>query len=481
MPKGRYSSNGMSAGHSSGGHADGPGGGGGGFGDGGGFAPGGQGVEPHAISQEPRQVVVEQYSRTRHQVEPLTITFRSAGVGGGGRVMSSAGHEYETTPESCTCPDFRVRHHECRHIRAMRNAMGLPPLDEGWRPGDNTAAQVPPVDLSVQRHEQDEEMRNRLTHLAEMDAESRFASDDENIWREYLTAAQESPVYETENVLDGPDGNTFGVEIEFVGGDLAAIGRELHAAGLTRNPSQEGYHSGVRSDNTTHWRFERDGSVDGEIVSPPLRDTPETWAQIQKVCEVAKRHGARVDSRCGAHVHVGKTPLDQNRTRKHRLLKLVAGNEDIFFRMAAAGEMGGQFRGFHYVDPIANNWRATRARTDEEAERRIGIRGQTSSYPAINMRNETVEFRYFNGTLTPEQIQANIKLAYNTVSAAAITQRSNSRSRFIPSAPMAVGNHASGSRDDISSVKGFLDAVFTKSKDKVSALRAFVGSQWVSY
>lgn len=470
MPKGRHSNM----------HADGPGSGGGG---GGGYDPGGSGVEPQAIPTVTPPIVVESFSRTRHRIEPMTISFTGAiggGAGvGGGRVTSSSGQEYNTTPESCTCPDFIYHHHECRHIRALRQAMGLPPLEAGWRPGDNTAPQpIIEPEIVQSQHSRDEEMRDRLAQVAQLDEHPRFVSQNEDTWNELLAMAAEPPVYETENVLDGADGNTFGVEIEFVGGDRVALGRALYAAGLTRSPEQQPYHSGVRNPSDK-WRYERDGSVDGEIVSPILRDTPEMWNQIRQVCEIAQANGARVDTRCGAHVHIGKTPLDENRNRKNRLHKLVGGNEDLMYRVAAAGELGGQFRGYRYAQPVGGRISDTRPRNDAAAEQRIGTRN--GGYPALAMRENTVEFRYFNGTLTPEQIQANVKLAYQTVATAATTNRRTTRGQFIPDTTndiVLLGQHARNNPEDLSSVKRFVDSVFTKTKDRVSFIRSFMNSRW---
>ena len=469
MPKGRRSNM----------HADGPGAGGGG---GGGYDPGGSGVEPQVIPTVTPPIVVESYSRTRHQVEPMTISFGGGvggGVGGGGRVISSSGQEYNTTPESCTCPDFIYHHHECRHIRALRQAMGLPPLEAGWRPGDNTAPQptVEPVIVQSQ-HNNDEVVRDRLAQVAEMDQNLAFVSQDDQTWSDLLQMAAEPPVYETENVLDGPESNTFGVELEFAGGDRVAIGRALYQAGLTQYPDQQGYHSGARA-VSLKWRYERDGSVDGEIISPILRDTPEAWAQIQQVCEIARANGARVDQRCGAHVHIGKAPLDENRNRKDRLHRLVGGNEDVMYRVAAAGESEGRFRGYRYAQPIGGRIRESRSPNDAAAERRIGTRD--GGYPAMAMRENTVEFRYFNGTLTPEQIQANVVLAYQAVATAATTNRRTARGRYIPEANdvSLLGQHTSnGSTEDMGSVKRFVDSVFTKTKDRVAFMRSFVNSMW---
>lgn len=456
MPKGRHSNM----------HADGPGAGGGG--GGGDYVPGGDGVEPQAIAVEPRTVTVEMFSRTRQQNEPLSITFTAGGGGGGSaRVSSASGHEYETTVDSCTCPDFRIRHHECRHIRALRLAMGMGPLESDFRPISNTPETTVPPEIVNRAHQLDEEAAARLARFAEL-GDERFASEDEDYYQAVLHEAQQPPVYERENVLDGPEGNTFGVELEFVGGNRTAIAQDLYHAGLTRVPNQTGYHSGV----SDKWRFERDGSVDGEVISPVLRDTPETWDQINQVCEIVRRHGGRVDARCGGHVHIGKSPLDENRFRKDRLLKIVAGNEDIYYRLAGSGEMNGQFRGDHYVRPVAGQFPTSIPRDDETAERRIG----SDHYQAINMRPATVEFRYPNGSLTPEQIQANIKLAYHTVSAAATVRRETPRGQLIPTGAMPRG--ANRRQEDPNHIRRMIDLIFTKTKDKVSVLRQFTGSRW---
>jgi hypothetical protein len=467
MPKGRRSNM----------YADGPGAGGGG-----GYDPGGSGVEPQAIPTVTPPIVVESFSRTRHQVESLTISFTGVtggAAGGGGRVTSSGGQQYDTTPDSCTCPDFRFHHHECRHIRALRQAMGLPPLEAGWRPRDNTVAQtVVEPQINQLQHNQDEVVRDRLAQIAEIDQNQTFVSNNEQAWSDLLQRASEPPVYETESVLDGPDSNTFGVEIEFVGGNREALGRALYQAGLTEFQTQQSYHSGARA-VSLKWRYEKDASVDGEIISPILRDTPESWQQIQQVCEIAKAHGATVNQRCGAHVHIGKAPLDENRNRKYRLHRLIGGNEDLIYRVAAAGESEGNFRGTHYAQPIGERISDRRPRNDADAERQIGTRG--NGYPALAMREQTVEFRYFNGTLTPEQIQANIKLAYQAVATAATTNRRTERGQFIPetfSEVSLLGQHSRINPDDLSSVKRFIDAVFTKTKDRVSFMRSFLNSRW---
>src|SRR6202521_5381114 len=92
-----------------------------------------------------------------------------------------------------------------------------------------------------------------------------------------LAMTTEAATYERENVIGDPH-QTFGVEIEFDGADPNAVARALHEAGLAASPRQEGYHSQRRQPGM--WTVERDITVSGEVVSPVLRDTPETWAQL---------------------------------------------------------------------------------------------------------------------------------------------------------------------------------------------------------
>src|ERR1035437_7822449 len=108
--------------------------------------------------------------------------------------------------------------------------------------------------------------------------------------------------YLTHDVLGSPT-QTFGIEIEFDGGDVDAIAAELYDLGLTSSRFQASYHSPLRVPGK--WLVENDLTVTGEIVSPVLTDTPETWRDLQVICATVKKHGGRATKRTGAHVHVG--------------------------------------------------------------------------------------------------------------------------------------------------------------------------------
>ncbi|HET7768911.1 MAG TPA: amidoligase family protein, partial [Chloroflexota bacterium] len=114
---------------------------------------------------------------------------------------------------------------------------------------------------------------------------------------------------------------TFGLEFEFAVADAGWVAHELHALGLTATPDAVPYHS-ERPEG--FWSVEHDRSVTsvftcdqggasvivgGEVVSPPLRDTAESWRQVALVLDVLKRCGAEVNRSCGLHVHIGADAL----------------------------------------------------------------------------------------------------------------------------------------------------------------------------
>src|SRR5260370_9013465 len=100
----------------------------------------------------------------------------------------------------------------------------------------------------------------------------------------------------------GDSNQSLGVEIEVDGADANAVARAFPAAGLASTPNLQGYHS-YREPGK--WVVEHDSTVNGEVVSPVLRDTPETWAQLERACAILRENGATVTTRTGGHVHVG--------------------------------------------------------------------------------------------------------------------------------------------------------------------------------
>lgn len=437
--------------------------------------------------QNNRDVTLQIPSRTRGQTEDVQVRFIEPG---NAQVSSASGNTYDVDYEhgTCTCMHYRMRGERCRHIDAVDIAMGQ--ATESNINSENS-------NIISERERQDiveEENRERL--FQDQEDDGFFYLDNMSEFNEKLSEGVDVD-YEYENVLNGSD-VTFGVEIEFVGGNADAIARDLYNEGICAYDRRVRYHAESISGM---WKLERDGSVSdgsggGEIVSPVLKDEPSTWRNIEKICEIAERHGARVNGSCGGHVHIGMDPLDTARQRWRRFFKIINGYEECMYR-AAGGEFGRVRSGHnHYAMPFHDrasigvggritlqdeNDVSNLARRISEGDRYYGINlTNISSYN----KPDTVEFRYYNGSLNAKQIQANIKLSAGIMMAA-----KKCRTKDIESINYIVSNtfkrrgrmvnkyNESDSRSN-TKIAELLDIVFTRKKDKDALLNVFAKNDW---
>lgn len=269
--------------------------------------------------------------------------------------------------------------------------------------------------------------------------------DDPELFQEMYKEAREArkkwengegefPVpYVKENALMGfanrDSGRGFGIEIEYAfPNDMsydeirqasARIGDELYSLGLTAESRQGGYgasHGWYRDYHSQGWSYEsdfstggRDGQQGGEIVSPVMYDEPETWENIEKICEVLNRNGAFASRGSGNHVHVGLTEYDHKVANHNRLLNTYAKNEDLIYRLSANPERG-RHRGFAYCQP--NSFAST-----PYARISAASAANNNHSTAINMQSvsgrdsDHIEFRTYDSTLNPGIIQTQITMS----------------------------------------------------------------------
>jgi len=485
MPKSRSSSSTSTGGgvHSGGTGGNGAGGGGGGV----------VSAAPlDAIEETIMQpVTVMSHSSTRGY-EPVTVRFT-----GPGRAMVTSGsgniYNVDTNEGTCECMDHRMRQRRCRHIRAVEEAMGqtaqivrdAPVTDGAVSPGVREVEDVAGTDAASP---EPIEYENDNFFISDM-------NDDEfNAMLEEATRQQ--PAYEYENVLNGSN-TTFGLEIEYRGGDNYAIARELAELGLAESADvlTYGRHHRTRS-SMSKWRVTLDGTVSGEVISPVLRDTPETWRQIEKICEVIKRHGGRIDDDCGGHVHVGIDAVNHSKHRWRRLKRIIGNFEDMLYRLSRGDLTHLRSRASGYAVSIGAALRrlSDRRINIEENEGDEGIRRvaqvldvRNSRYTSVNFANlrscgnpdspKTVEFRCFNGSLTPSVIQTHVKVAVGIVDAARAARANEEETRRRGEMLRNYNydeNHTSGH----SMVKNFLDIVFTRKRDKLAILNRYAQGAW---
>lgn len=274
---------------------------------------------------------------------------------------------------------------------------------------------------------------------------------------------------------------------------------ELHRLGICAHNRRVGYHS---SSVPGKWKLEYNSSVStgsqgGELVSPILKDDPETWRQIETICEVAKRHGARIDQRCGGHVHVGMDPLDTARQRWKRFFRLIAGFEKEIYRISGGTEGRIRSGSSSYATPFRGRAAVGVSQrfsmeTQDDVNRLCMDISNHDRYRGINLTNiyqsgrpNTVEFRYFNSSLDPRQLQANIKLANGIIVAA-----EKARSRIgddgveVSETLLRRGNMLrqqpinSRHSEDHSGIRNLVDIIFARKKDKDDLLKVYAKNDW---
>jgi hypothetical protein len=306
---------------------------------------------------------------------------------------------------------------------------------------------------------------------------SLVANDD--LHRQLLQLARTSGgQYERENVIGDPN-QTFGVEIEFDGADANEVARAFHAAGLASTPNLQGYHSHREQGK---WVVERDSTVTGEVVSPVLQDTPETWAQLERACAILRENGARVTARTGGHVHVGadSAGLDHDVGRFRRVANACAWAEDLMYRLAAATGRGGRRHrgagnGYRWCGPMGAGQFEEAQSLNELASRVGASHGFGLNYGNLLESRRTIEYRYFDSSLDPARLQANIKLACWITKRASILPDS-----AIPTERVRLGSHADGEVTDSNDglLRRFADTIFVRPQDKLKLYWLFQRSAW---
>ena len=251
---------------------------------------------------------------------------------------------------------------------------------------------------------------------------------------------------------------TFGLELETTG-----IGRERTAKAIAAyfgtTAKFVGHHLGdwhIPMPDGRKWVVERDGSVtdpSAEVVSPVCR-----WDDLPMVLGVAKAiraAGARTDSSCGIHVHVGLGGHTPQSLR--RLVNIVNAKEDLLTQALGITPE----RRHRWCAPVAPAFLEAVNRTKPDSFERLAqlwyrhsggsspdwrecaaTHYDRSRYHLLNLHAtfsterpaHTIEFRAFNGTLDPAKILAYIQLCL-AISAQALHSKAASPTRPVTDNP----------------------------------------------
>ncbi len=235
---------------------------------------------------------------------------------------------------------------------------------------------------------------------------------------------------------------TFGVELEMTG-ITRKTAAEVAAAyfGTTSEYIGGGYDKYAAKDSTGRlWCFVSDSSIrvergrngEGqqvEMVTPILRY--EDIELLQELIRRLRKAGAKTNSSCGIHIHIG---ADQHTPRSLRnLVNIFTSKQDIIFKALAVDSQRENYckklegrlseslnkRRPTNMAKVADIWYAGYPENRE-------MHYNSSRYHAVNLHavftKGTVEFRCFNSTLHAGKVKAYIQFCL-AVSHQAITQK----------------------------------------------------------
>ena len=428
-------------------------------------------------------------------------------------------HEFTGRDLRCTCPAYREEY-RCPHVDAVADVYRerIMPVT-GSRGSSRASGPMTETEIANAQRVAETALRADWTRQEATNAEARarhaaadpadsytgnfeaFEADHEAALARKAAGEQVIPLM-TSGAMGGQftreSGRGFGVELEFDfpngvnrGEALRAIGRDLHAAGLTRVAQQERYHaSAARGYVDTHaggWSYEQDCTVAGEIVSPIMYDEPETWENLAKISEIVKRHGGVANAKTGSHVHVGAPNMTTQTAAE--LMHTANSHEDLMYRLSQNPERP-THRPMRWCGP--NQEVPQGGYTDHYEVRRVGSsHGFGMNLAGVAGRNsDHPEIRYWDGTMDAATIQAQVKISCAMVLAA---ERNASQPRAT-NVRESVGSHhtrlqavrgrsrraltSEELNEDTATFRSFMDTLFTRREDKAQITALFATTSW---
>ncbi len=217
---------------------------------------------------------------------------------------------------------------------------------------------------------------------------------------------------------------TFGIEIETIGRTRNQVAKAIQQiVGGRIEHLRDTYDTYQVVDSRGRaWQAKSDASLSAsrsqqaEVVSPIL--TYDDLAQLQEVVRSVRRCGAKVDSSCGIHIHVGSAPFDAKALTN--LVKMVNKQEKLI-EHALNVSTARRARWCRSIDSnfIANIERRRPRNLDAINAAWYGRHNSRpthydqSRYHGVNLHSVwfrgTIEFRWFDATLHAGKVKAYIQ------------------------------------------------------------------------
>jgi hypothetical protein len=197
----------------------------------------------------------------------------------------------------------------------------------------------------------------------------------------------------------------FGVEIEVLTDGLS----QEKIASAIRDAGVQAFAEGYNHSTKTHWKVITDASAGFEVVSPVLGGE-DGFNQVEKVCKALTLIGAKVDKKCGLHVHVDAR--DMSRKEIASVTAAYGRWEKMFDAIVPESRRGNANRYCRSVSEFMRVARQGKSKvvTDviEMFERPWDYDANDMRYHKVNLcaygRHGTIEFRQHSGTTEADKV-----------------------------------------------------------------------------
>lgn len=239
-----------------------------------------------------------------------------------------------------------------------------------------------------------------------------------------------------------------------------------------------------------NWNIDKetDPKTAVEIISPILKDTPKTWKELFVVCKLLQDRKAQITEKVGAHIHIG-AHLMKDLNSWVNLIKLWTLYEHIIFRFSYGENLNYRSYILEYAGPIRNKVMNNIEKVSEvnyisSLLTLLGIKNSQSDsldlhrilyfFKNVYVKNNTIEVRCPNGTISPEVWQNNInffiKLILYSTSENFDSDYINFHLKKLEEKYNTINNY---NRLDLTNALKLCDMIFDNNLDKINFLKQY--------
>lgn len=206
--------------------------------------------------------------------------------------------------------------------------------------------------------------------------------DLKNMNKETIINTLKNIPFDLRTSIDLPSTNTFGIEIEF---ELAYL------------DSIKNIDKWKLKEETIVSKKQNNRIIGGELISPVLIDTPESWLDISTKCHKLVKKGAVISNCTGGHIHIGSQILGENPDNIRRLLKQWELFENLIYYFSYGYSRSPRSGLGIYANPIGKKLKLVRTSVKGYTNFKTYYHWLNYFKKNANRKNQGINFQKYRG------------------------------------------------------------------------------------